>query len=71
MERRNRKSVNDNLNKFDFLAKENDFIEVTEWVNGEGVDVVINDKSHQFSYGQIDAINFLTNFIKYCGNEKF
>lgn len=36
MERANRKSVNDNLRKYDYLAKKDDFIEVTEWTNGEG-----------------------------------
>lgn len=35
MERANRKSVNDNLRKYDHLAKKDDFIEVTEWTNGE------------------------------------
>lgn len=41
MERANRKSVNDNLCKYDHLAKEDDFIEVTEWTNGEGWDITI------------------------------
>ncbi len=30
MERANRKSVNDNLRKYDHLAKKDDFIEVTD-----------------------------------------
>ena len=37
-----------------------DFLEVTEWTNGEGYDVYINDingeKSMQLTYGQFDAI---------------
>lgn len=39
-----RKSVNDKLRKYDHLAKDDDFIEVTEWANGEGWDVTINEK---------------------------
>lgn len=35
MEFAERKSVNDKLRKYDHLAKEDDFIEVTEWANGE------------------------------------
>lgn len=31
-----RKSISADLNRFDYLAKENNFIEVTEWHNGEG-----------------------------------
>ena len=43
MEHYNRKSVTDSLKKYDCLAKDSDFIEVTEWYNGEGWDISIND----------------------------
>lgn len=43
MEFKKRKSVSEKLNKFDALAKDEDFIEVTEWANGEGNDITIND----------------------------
>lgn len=33
-----KRSVSDELNKYDYLAKANEFIEITEWVNGEGID---------------------------------
>lgn len=36
MESNKRKSVHDNLNTYDYLAKKDDFIEITEWTNGEG-----------------------------------
>lgn len=36
MEFAERKSVNDKLRKYDHLAKDGDFIEITEWTNGEG-----------------------------------
>lgn len=41
MEFVNRKSVHDDLKKYDYMAKDNDFIEVTEWTCGEGIDVTI------------------------------
>lgn len=51
METVKRKSVNDNLQKYDYLAKDSDFIEVTEWANGEGWDISINDKLFQLTCG--------------------
>jgi hypothetical protein len=59
MEKTNRKSIHTNLNKFDVLAKKDDFIEVTEWTNGEGFDITINDKIFSLTDGQIKAINYL------------
>ena len=49
MEKVKRKSVNDNLQKYDYLAKDYEFIEVTEWRNGEGWDISINDKIIQLT----------------------
>lgn len=43
MEIHERKAVSDELKKYDHLAKDSDFIEVTEWVNGEGWDICLND----------------------------
>lgn len=66
MEFVNRKSVHDDLKKYDYIAKDNDFIEVTEWTNGEGIDVTINDGTLiSLTYGQLDAINHLQNTLKY------
>lgn len=65
MEFVNRKSVNDKLTKYDYLAKDNDFIEVTEWTNGEGYDIIINDKIISLTNGQLDAINYLTKSLEY------
>ena len=36
MEIVNKKSINDSLKKYDYLSKDDDFIEVTEQANGEG-----------------------------------
>lgn len=65
MEITNRKSINDKLTKYDCLAKDDDFIEVTEWTNGEGYDIVINDKIISLTAGQLDAINYLTKSLEY------
>lgn len=39
-----RKSINDDLQKYDHLKNESSFIEITEWTNGEGWDIAINEK---------------------------
>ena len=65
MERVNRKSVNDKLKKYDHLAKDSDFIEVTEWTNGEGWDISINDNIISLTWGQLEAINYLIKVLSY------
>lgn len=65
MEFHSRKSVNDKLKTYDYLAKDNDFIEVVEWTNGEGYDITINDdKIISLTSGQIDAINYLVKSLE-------
>jgi len=59
MEKTNRKSINAKLSQFDVLAKKDDFIEITEWTNGEGFDITINDKIFSLTDSQIKAINYL------------
>lgn len=66
----NRKSVSDNLTKFSIFAKENDFIEVTEWTNGEGVDILIDREQFEssriaFSYDELEAIDYLVKVLRY------
>lgn len=68
METVKRKSVNDKLSKYDYLSNPNgeDYIEVTEWSNGEGVTVHINsNKTIDLTYGELDAINYLSKTIQY------
>lgn len=60
-----RKSINDNLRKYDHLAKENSFIEITEWSNGEGWDITIDDHMMSLTWGQLDAIQYLTLALQY------
>lgn len=65
MEIKKRKTVFDDLNKYDYLSKENDFIEITEWSNGEGWDITLNERTIQLTSGQLDAINYLVNVLTY------
>lgn len=66
MECKKRKSVFSELNVFDYTAKENDFIQVTEWTNGEGWDITINDDIiFSLTQGQLEAINYLSKKLDY------
>lgn len=69
MEKSSRKAINDNLSKYCTFADKDAFIEVTEWTNGEGYDVTIESKSSNknfsITYGELEAINFLTKAIDY------
>lgn len=70
MEFNSRKAVNDKLKKYDYLAKDEDFIEVVEWTNGEGYDITINDdKIISLTRGQIDAINYLVKSLEYKSDD--
>lgn len=64
MEIHERKAVSDELKKYDHLAKDSDFIEVTEWVNGEGWDICLNNRLISLTYGQLEAIKYLVEEIK-------
>ena len=65
MEIYERKAVSDELKKYDHLAKDMDFIEVTEWTNGEGWDIWLNDRLMSLTYGQLEAINYLVKTLDY------
>lgn len=71
MKKNNRKSVSDDLNKYDYLRNtdENAFIEVTEWSNGEGYDITIETKNGSklisLTNGELEAINYLTKTLDY------
>ena len=61
-----RQSVFTELEEFCHLSKEGSFMEMTEWKNGEGVDIVIasfQDRSIQLTFGELQAIRNLTNKI--------
>lgn len=68
-----RNSVFEDLRKFDPSAKEHDYIEVTEWTNGEGWDISICNRGvprhMQLHYDELDAINFLTRYLDVYGEK--
>lgn len=58
-----RKSRFTELKPYDHFAKDDDFIEVTEWHNGEGFDVVIgNEQKFSLTDGQFQALMALVNY---------
>ena len=63
MEKYELKSISEDLRKFDYLAKEHDYIEVTEWHNGEGWNIDLNGIVIQLTDGQLKAINYLTQTL--------
>ena len=71
MEKNMRKSINDSLDKYDYLVNkdEHSFIEVTEWANGEGFDITIETKNKSrlisLTTGELEAINYLTKSLEY------
>ena len=62
-----KKSVHDKLSKYDYLSNHDsdDFIEVTEWANGEGITVTSKENTYELTYGQLDAINYLSQVLRY------
>jgi len=61
-----RTSVKDDLRKYDHLANKDSIIQVTQWTNGEGWDISIDDEPViSLTWGQLDAINYLTNTIQF------
>ena len=66
---KNRKSINDELKKYTYSGDESDFIEITEWANSDGVDIIIckskSEKIISLSYDELDAIDYLIKSLKY------
>lgn len=61
----NRKSIYDDLQKYDCLKNKSSFIEITEWTNGEGWDITIDEKIFSLTYGEFEAIKYLTRALDY------
>jgi hypothetical protein len=65
-----RNSVSMKLKGVDYSAKEHDFIELCEWSNGEGWDVIIqrgdgNPKMLSLSFAELECINFLKDYLNF------
>jgi hypothetical protein len=62
MEKYKRKAVFSNLKEYDFSCKEHSYIEITEWHNGEGIDINANnysDRTISISWGEFKLIKKL------------
>ena len=71
MEKKSRKSICDNLIKYDYLeSNKSAFIEVTEWTNGEGYDINLGLSNStifiSLTEGQLEAINYLVKSLRYA-----
>jgi hypothetical protein len=65
MERSERRSITDKISRYCFHHDDKDFIEITEWTNGEGWDIVIDNKYIHLTRGELDAILLLTKLLDY------
>ena len=63
MEVKSLKSVNCPMSKF--LVDSKDYITVTDWANGEGWDISIDDRLFSLNWDELAAINYLTAFLQY------
>jgi hypothetical protein len=61
----NKKSIYDDLQKYDCLKSKSSFIEITKWTNGEGWDITIDEKIFSLTYGELEAIKYLTRVLDY------
>lgn len=58
-----RKAKYTELKPYCHHSKEHDYMEVTEWSNGEGFDININDKKHlSLSWGEYEALQALVAY---------
>lgn len=67
MKKSDRASVFTELKDFCHLSKEHDYVEVTEWSNGEGYTINVcsfgGDKTIDLTYGQFKAIKKSIKFL--------
>lgn len=67
LEKYNRKAVFCNLKDYDFASKEHSYVEITEWKNGEGIDINAyshTDRSVSLSYGEFNLIKKLVKQLE-------
>lgn len=62
----NRRSVMEELGKYCHLSNKHDFMEVTEWANGEGVDICIQRGNYTEKFyltnGEYELLQALFNY---------
>lgn len=65
MEINTAKEISTKLKTFDYLAKDDDYISITEWSNSEGWTINSRDKLFDLTIGELEAINYLTKVLEY------
>lgn len=69
MEINKRKSITESRKVFVPWCSKDDFIEITEWANGEGIDVHFENgnsiRTISLFYEELDAINYLSMALRY------
>jgi len=66
----NKKSITDDLSKYTYSTNKSDYIEITEWENGEGFNIDLNGTLISLSHGDLAAINLLTNYLIYQSKDE-
>ena len=61
-----KKSANVDLYEFSIFAQNGDWLEVTEWANGDGIDIIIEQakeptKNISLTYDELEAIINIVN----------
>ena len=60
------KQVYDKISKYTYfnVSEKDDYIQVTEWANGEGWDINIGENKYvSLNHGELEAINYLINVL--------
>ncbi len=74
IKRYTRKAVMASLDDYCHFAKEHDFMEVTQWENGEGWDITIEAENHSRTFkltdGEMRALIVLTNIAEVKDKEE-
>ncbi len=70
MEHYKRKAVSADLKKFCHMQTKDSFIEVCEWYNGEGIDISMDQKLVQLTFGELDAIECLVRMLRVGGEDE-
>lgn len=65
MEKKTVKTIYDDLKKYSYIAKDDDYISITEWMNGEGWDIDLNGQLIHLHDTELQAINYLTQVLLY------
>lgn len=66
MEKKKVKTISDNLSKYSYFDSDKDkYITITEWANGEGWDININDTIFSLHHSYLEAINYLIKVLDY------